>query len=641
MTKQGNATELSTLADVGLLHHVINFSREAVVVLSEDSLVIVELNQKSCQVLGYSREELIGKEISLIECSLQDVFFWDDMQQTSDRTVTRIADSEWLTKDGVVIPMEKRVSFFGTDARGFWIIHAEDITARIRVNQEQIHLASQLQSSLEATAEGILSVDLRGNVININHRFISMWHLTDQVLIGRHLDLIVSSIISQSVNGSVVATSLERVNAEPDVETADQVALLDGRYVDVVSKPEYYRDQLIGRVISVRDITAMKQVEHNLKEMRDLAELANQEKSKMLDAVRLSESRLRRLVNASLVGIIEGSGQGHLIEANQVLLTLLGYDRVTLERGQLNLFSMMLEASHAVCHAAFHEIDVGYQATPFESTLICADGSLVSVMIGLARLEGTERGWVGFVLDLTEQKKADKIKSEFIAVVSHELRTPLTSIRGALGLLEHSIGKDLPPKLMQLLKIAHKNSQRLGALVNDLLDIEKLVSGKMSISSDRVDLVALAQQAMEFNSAYAQQFDVRYYIEDHPKSAWVICDADRVMQVFANLLSNAAKFSHPSGMVAIRILDRDDMFRVEIEDYGQGIPSHFHDQIFSKFAQADGGNTRKQGGTGLGLNISKTFIEKMGGQIGFESREGEGSVFWFTLTAAVRRLDER
>ena len=262
------------------------------------------------------------------------------------------------------------------------------------------------------------------------------------------------------------------------------------------------------------------------------------------------------------------------------------------------------------------------------------------IMIGLARLEGAVNEWVGFVLDLTEQKKADKIKSEFIAVVSHELRTPLTSIRGALGLLEHSVGVDFPPKLMQLLKIAHKNSQRLGTLVNDLLDIEKLVSGKMDISMDRIDLIKLTHQAIEANSAYAQQFGVHYQFSDHPDNAWAICDADRVMQVFANLMSNAAKFSPTGGVVLIRVFDLSDTFRIEVEDKGQGIPVDFHDRVFAKFAQADGGNTRKQGGTGLGLNISKTFVEKMGGHIGFVSTVGEGTTFWFTLTAGVRRRGE-
>jgi len=465
-------SDATTLLGAGLLQHIINYSRDAVIVVSSGDLIICDVAQKTCSMLGRSREELIGTHLSTVECSLQDLFFWDDIRQTPEFIDSRIAESEWLTSDGRVLPIEKRVSSFKNHADIFWVIHAEDITNKRQVSEEQIHLASQLQSSLEATAEGILSIDLRGNVINLNRRFIAMWNIPEEVLMGRQVDAIVACMQARCDDTINFSSNLLRYKTESDAETADQVSLLDGRYFDVVSKPEFYRDQLIGRVFSIRDITDMKTVENNLTKMRDVAELANQEKTRMLDTVRISESRLRRLVNSSLVGIIEGDNSGQLVEANDVLLHLLGYQREALESGSLNFYSMIPSIYHHDYRLALDEIALNSQAQPFETELINSDGGLIPVMLGMARLEGSDDEWVGFVLDLTEQKKADKIKSEFIAVVSHELRTPLTSIRGALGLLEHSVGADFPPKLMQLLKIAHKNSQRLGTLVNDLLDIE-------------------------------------------------------------------------------------------------------------------------------------------------------------------------
>jgi signal transduction histidine kinase len=261
-------------------------------------------------------------------------------------------------------------------------------------------------------------------------------------------------------------------------------------------------------------------------------------------------------------------------------------------------------------------------------------------MVGLAQLEGSRFEWVGFVLDLTEQKKADRVKAEFISVVSHELRTPLTSIRGALGLLESGAIGELAPGILHLVKIAHRNSQRLGTLVNDILDMEKLASGKMVFQSTSFDLVGLAQQALESNANYAAALGVSYRLTAEANTKEVVGDTDRVMQVFANLLSNAAKFSPKDDVVEVAITQLGRQLKVAVADKGSGIPLEFRDRIFSKFAQADGSNTRQQGGTGLGLNIAKSFIEKMGGEIGFESEVGLGSTFWFSLPMAKEVLAE-
>ncbi|CAN5907892.1 sensor histidine kinase [soil metagenome] len=228
-------------------------------------------------------------------------------------------------------------------------------------------------------------------------------------------------------------------------------------------------------------------------------------------------------------------------------------------------------------------------------------------------------------------KDADRFKSEFISVVSHELRTPLTSIRGSLGLLESGRIVELPKAALDLIKIANRNCQRLVGLVNDILDLEKIQSGALSLSMRPADLIALAKQSIDENAAYAESHDVAYQLEETLGEAWVLADTDRLLQVFANLLSNAAKFAPPQTLVEIKISQVPASFLVEVKDYGAGIPVDFRDRIFGKFAQADGSNLRQQGGTGLGLNITKTLVEKMGGEIGFSSVERVETIFWFTL----------
>ena len=630
---------IAAISDI-LLRNIIDQSRDAILVVAADDLLLLDVNLIACQMLGYQRDELVGKALASVECSLLDVFFWSDLALDPVFDIDRIAETEWMRQDGVAFHVEKRVSSYKENGKNYWIIYAEDLTRRRQIEQQQVQLVSQLQSSLESTAEGILALDLQGQVVYLNRRFALMWAIPDEVLVARRESGILLHITSCLLNANDFTQSLQLMKSEPHLETEETLALMDGRYVICVSKPEFLRDSLVGRVFSVRDITAMKKIETDLLAARDDAERASQDKSRMLDALRVSESRLRRLVNSSLIGFMQGDHDGNLTDVNETLLQLLGVQRKQFTSSGLNWMSLTPVSSHSVYKKAMRELQSVGQAIPFEAEIIREDDTRLPVMVGLARLEGSSVEWVGFVLDLTEQRKADRVKSDFISMVSHELRTPLTSIRGALGLLENGVGGELTPKLMSLIKIAHKNSQRLGTLVNDLLDMEKLASGKMNISIERIDLVAIARQALEANASYAQALKVQYRLGAHPDQAWVMGDGDRVMQVFANLLSNAAKFAPSGDFVEVRLLEQEGSLKVEIEDHGSGIPLAFRDRIFRKFAQADDGNTRQQGGTGLGLNITKTFIEKMGGEIGFDSEEGVGTVFWFTLLAGVRRRDD-
>jgi PAS domain S-box-containing protein len=276
-----------------------------------------------------------------------------------------------------------------------------------------------------------------------------------------------------------------------------------------------------------------------------------------------------------------------------------------------------------------------------EWTFIRKDGSRFRgslVVTALTGAHGEISGYLGILADITERKKMERMKAEFISTVSHELRTPLTSIRGSLGLLAGGVLGTMSEKASSMVKIAHQNSERLVRIINDILDIEKIEAGKLELHSQRVALDALLQQAVEVNQSYADKYQVSLLLEPLPEGITVIVDPDRLMQVMANLVSNAAKFSPPGSTVHIRASAQGARARVEVEDHGTGIPEDFRPHVFEKFAQADGSTSRRFEGTGLGLSITRQLIETMGGSVGFQSTTGQGTTFHLELPRAPAEL---
>ena len=241
--------------------------------------------------------------------------------------------------------------------------------------------------------------------------------------------------------------------------------------------------------------------------------------------------------------------------------------------------------------------------------------------------------FIGLVRDITERKRIERMKSELVSIVSHELRTPLTSISGALGLIVGGALGETAPNMRQMLSIAHQNSLRLGRLVDDLLDMDKLVAGKMTLDLRALAVPAQLQQAIAANQGYAAKHDVTLVLQQAP-DVQLVADDDRLQQVLANLISNAVKFSPPGGSVSLGSECRGAWVRIWVRDQGPGIAPEFHTRIFQKFSQADSSDSRQKDGTGLGLAISKELIEHMHGRIGFDSEPGEGACFWCELPIA-------
>jgi PAS domain S-box-containing protein len=262
------------------------------------------------------------------------------------------------------------------------------------------------------------------------------------------------------------------------------------------------------------------------------------------------------------------------------------------------------------------------------------DGSQFPIEFGYNSITANDHTLaLSVIVDISERRRVERLKEEFVATVSHELRTPLTSISGSLGLLAGKWSDQLPDSAARLLAIAHKNSQRLVRLVNDILDIEKIEAGRVVFRMSEVALLPLLRQAIEYNRGFADGYGVKIRLDTESVDGNVSADPDRLSQVITNLLSNAIKFSPESEEVLVAVAKRGHIFRISVRDHGPGIPNSFKPHVFEKFAQADATDTRQKGGTGLGLSIVMQIVHRLNGEVSFDDAVGGGAVFHVDLPA--------
>jgi PAS domain S-box-containing protein len=261
-----------------------------------------------------------------------------------------------------------------------------------------------------------------------------------------------------------------------------------------------------------------------------------------------------------------------------------------------------------------------------------SDGSTFPTEVAISRFsDGGKTLFIAVIRDMTERKRAEAMKTEFVSTVSHELRTPLTSIAGSLGLLAAGAVGELNEKAARLISIAHTNCERLVRLINDILDIEKIESGNMAFDKRRLQVAPLVQRTVAANRGFAEGRGISLIVNVPPWPQCVMGDPDRLEQVLTNLVSNAIKHSPEGGEVEIWGEQRGNKARIEVRDRGQGVPEAFRDRIFGKFAMAEGADNRTRGGTGLGLAIAREIAERHGGAVDFEDRDGGGTVFFVEL----------
>lgn len=375
------------------------------------------------------------------------------------------------------------------------------------------------------------------------------------------------------------------------------------------------------------------------------------EQQRLDRALRLTESRLRVLERSDVIGLmLSFDRRGNVTQANAALLEMLEFSEADVATGKLNLVAQTPAGFDEVDAKAFEELEEYGSCTPYEKEFFCNGNTRrIAVVVAYAKVADQNDEYVGFALDLTERKKlehqlrqqserlllADRRKDEFLAMLAHELRNPLAPLRNAVHLLSSEkrrdwnfVDKTIPAMRRQI--------DHLVRLVDDLLDAARISQNKIVLEKQIIELNPLLEAAIETIQplivAQKHQFNAILPTE----SIFVNGDSTRLIQAFANILHNAAKYTAPGGSIELRATKDKDRIVVSVQDNGQGIESDLLSRIFDPFTQADQSLARSAGGLGIGLALVRRLIELHEGTvIAFSSGSGKGSEFIVSLPMAL------
>ena len=442
-------------------------------------------------------------------------------------------------------------------------------------------------------------------------------------------DLILLDVKMPEMNGYEVCQQLKADDLTRDIpiifisalgDVFDKVKAFQVGGVDYITKP-FQVEEVLARLNTHLTI-------HNL---QIKLELQNSQLQQQIAEKNAAEDKFTKAFRACPNPIaIATYDSGQILEINQSFLHMSGYNTGELINQKIE--QIYSSSALAVYQQALQKSDSQGFIHNLELEFPTKSGQVKTVLLSmeLIELDGT-KCTLQILNDITERKR---LENEFISLVSHELRTPMTSTIGALDLLNSGQLGTLSDRGQQILQVAIRNSERLIRLVNDILDLERMKSGKIAIELTRCNLQPLLIQATETMQAMAEKAQVQLILEE-PCDVILHLDSDRILQTLTNLLSNAIKFTKPGGRVNLKASVQQDFCQIIIQDTGRGIPEDKLESIFERFQQVDASDSRSKGGTGLGLAICRHIVEGHNGKIWVESRLGEGSKFYISLPLCI------
>ncbi|BBD61577.1 two-component hybrid sensor and regulator [Nostoc sp. HK-01] len=519
-----------------------------------------------------------------------------------------------------------------------------DITGHKQTEENTRQLTSQVQEQanllnaiLATSVDHIYIFDRTGRHQYISHGGAAILGLKPQELLGKTLrDLNLPNDFAEQVETQqqAVMESGESVKDECQLLTIE--GLRDYEYI--LTPLRNHTQSIEGVIIVSRDITAHKKVEQSLRE---------------------SEARFRRLFESNLIGVAFWNMEGYITDANDAYLQLVGYTRDEFAVvGKIDWRELTPAEYLVLDNHALAEVQKNGVSQIYEKEYIHRNGQRVAVVLGIALLADCQDRGVAFVLDISDRKRAEqerdqllqteriarqeaefanRIKDEFLAVLSHELRTPLNPILGWAKLLRNRQFDEKTTK--QALETIERNAKLQTQLIEDLLDVSRILQGKLSLNVCPVSLVMVVQAALETVRLAAEAKSMQIHTVFDPNIGQVMGDPNRLQQVVWNLLSNAVKFTPASGQIEIQVKEIDGQAQIQVSDTGKGIRPEFLPFVFDYFRQADGTTTRKFGGLGLGLAIVRQVVEMHGGTVKADS-PGEGLGATFTVRIPLLVINE-
>jgi len=589
---------------------------------------VQSINPAAEKIFGYSADELIGHNVNKLMPEPyhheHDGYLQNYITSGVQKVIGIGREVEGQRKDMSTFPMELAVSEIKLNDEIMFTGIVRDISERVKAQQ------ALSDSEAEARKLAMVAANTDNAVIITDAEGYTQW-------VNRGFERI-SGYTLKEVLGKKPGELLQGPDTDPQTVKLmhEHLARAEGFNVEIVN---YHKNgSRYWLQIGVRPI-----IDDTGRLLNFIAIESDITERKQAESLMLEQAaRQQAILDTMVDGLITFNEQGIIDSLNSACNELFGY--VENELVGQPFAGLLAEADREKYMSKLQlYLRTGEQTIlgkRIEAEGRHKDGTVIPLEFAVNDMWlGGERFFTANVRDITERKRLDRMKREFISTVSHELRTPLTSIRGALSLVLGKSADQLSEKALHMLEMANRNSERLTLLINDILDLEKIESGRMVFEVKAVDLLTLSRQAVADNEGYARQHNVNLELTSELKQAFVNADENRLLQVYANLISNAIKFSDEGAKVEIKLTTQDSGFRVAVRDYGQGIAEEFRHRVFQRFAQADSSDTRDKGGSGLGLSITKAIVEHLNGQIGFKSEPAKGSVFYFDLPALQVRTE--